>query len=65
MVTKKEFQSTWAEYFCKYINEYKINGIEIWGVPVQMNQKLNKFGIVVIFSRGGKRFPVKNFLGSF
>ena len=60
---KKEFQSTWAEYFCKYINEYKINGIEIWGVTVQNEPEAKQVWDSCLYSPEEERDFVKNFLG--
>ena len=32
---KKEYMSSWALYYCKYIKEMKKQGIEIWGLTIQ------------------------------
>lgn len=32
---KEEYKETWAKYFARYIKEYKIEGIDIWGVSIQ------------------------------
>ena len=34
-VLKKEFYSAWANYFVKFIQDYKAAGIPVWGVTVQ------------------------------
>ena len=59
---KKEFQATWAEYFCKYINEYKINGIEIWGVTVQNEPEAKQVWDSCLYSPDEERDFVKYFL---
>jgi glucosylceramidase len=32
---KKEYYSTWADYFTKYISAYQKEGIDIWGITVE------------------------------
>ena len=32
---KEEYKETWAKYFAKYIDEYKKEEIDIWGVSIQ------------------------------
>ena len=32
---KKEYRQSWAEYYCKYIQNYEQEGIPIWGLSVQ------------------------------
>jgi len=32
---KAEYRATWANYFVRYIEEYRKRGVNIWGVTVQ------------------------------
>lgn len=37
---KKEMYQTWAEYFVKFLESYKNEGIEFWGVTTQNEPSL-------------------------
>ena len=63
-VLKDEYQSTWANYFSKFITAYAAQGIPIWGVTVQ-----NEPGACPLdyegmhFSAETERDYVKQYLG--
>jgi glucosylceramidase len=61
---KPEYYSVWAHYFSKYINAYKNEGIEIWGVTVE-NEPLGNGDQweSMIFTPATMSQFVKEFLG--
>ncbi|UCF65886.1 MAG: glycoside hydrolase family 30 protein [bacterium] len=61
---KPEYYSTWALYFSKYIEAYRAEGIDIWGITVE-NEPLGNGDQweSMIFSPAEMRDFVKLFLG--
>ena len=60
---KPEYFSTWANYFVRFIKEYKKNGISIWGITVQNETLAVQRWESCIYSAEEERDFVKNYLG--
>ena len=60
---KKEFQDTWANYYCKYIHFYEEEGIPIWGISVQNEPEAVQTWDSCIYSGHEERDFIKKFLG--
>ena len=60
---KQEFQDTWAEYYCKYIEFYERDGIPIWGISVQNEPEAVQTWDSCIYTGEEERDFIKNFLG--
>ena len=60
---KKEFQDTWAEYYCKYIEFYERDGVPIWGISVQNEPEAVQTWDSCIYTGEEERDFIKNFLG--
>ena len=60
---KEEFQDTWAEYYCKYIEFYERDGIPIWGISVQNEPEAVQTWDSCIYTGEEERDFIKNFLG--
>ena len=60
---KQEFQDTWAEYYCKYIEFYERDGVPIWGISVQNEPEAVQTWDSCIYTGEEERDFIKNFLG--
>ena len=60
---RKEFQDTWAEYYCKYIEYYERDGVPIWGISVQNEPEAVQTWDSCIYTGEEERDFIKNFLG--
>ncbi|MDZ7672495.1 MAG: glycoside hydrolase family 30 protein [Halanaerobiales bacterium] len=59
----KKYYQTWANYYVKFINEYKKRNIDIWGVTVQNEPAAVQTWDSCIYSAKEERDFVKNYLG--
>ncbi|MGC4021775.1 MAG: glycoside hydrolase family 30 protein [Cyclobacteriaceae bacterium] len=60
---KPEFYQAWANYYVKFINAYKAEGIPIWGLTVQNEPMAKQRWESCIYTAEDERDFVKNFLG--
>ena len=60
---KEEFQDTWAEYYCKYIEFYERDGVPIWGISVQNEPEAVQTWDSCVYTGEEERDFIKNFLG--
>jgi glucosylceramidase len=60
---KPEYFQTWADYFVKYINAYKQEGIPIWGLTVQNEALAVQVWESCIFTAEEERDFVRDYLG--
>jgi len=60
---KKEFASSWANYYVKFIREYKKAGVPIWGLTVQNEPMAKQRWESCIYSAEEERDFIKNYLG--
>lgn len=60
---KPEYRSTWAEYYCRYIKEYKKTGIPIWGITVQNEPEASTSWEGCIYTAEEERDFVRDHLG--
>lgn len=59
----KEYYPLWAEYFAKYIQAYKDEGIDIWGVSVQNEAKATQLWDSCVYTAEEERDFIKDHLG--
>jgi glucosylceramidase len=60
---KPEYNQTWANYYVKFIQEYKKDGIPIWGLTVQNEPMAVQRWESCIFTASEERDFVKKYLG--
>jgi glucosylceramidase len=60
---KPEYREAWARYFCRYIEEYRKEGIEIWGVTVQNEPLATQRWESCLFTAEEERDFVRDYLG--
>ncbi|MBI1767866.1 MAG: glycoside hydrolase family 30 protein [Bacteroidetes bacterium] len=60
---KPEFYQSWANYYVKFINAYKAEGIPVWGLTVQNEPMAKQKWESCIYTADEERDFVKNFLG--
>jgi glucosylceramidase len=60
---KPEYFQTWADYFVKYVNAYKKEGIPIWGLTVQNEPMAVQVWESCIFTAEEERDFVRDYLG--
>lgn len=60
---KDEYKKTWAEFFCKFIEAYKEEGIDIWAVTVQNEPMATQVWESCIYTAEEERDFVKYYLG--
>lgn len=58
-----EYYQTWANYFVRFINAYKEQGIPIWGITVQNEPMATQTWESCIFTAEEERDFIKNYLG--
>ncbi len=60
---KREFYQPWANYFTKFINAYKQEGINVWGISIQNEPMATQRWESCIYSAEDERDFLKNNLG--
>jgi glucosylceramidase len=60
---KPEYSQTWADYFIKYIEAYKKEGIPIWGLTVQNEAMAVQVWESCVFTAAEERDFVRDYLG--
>ena len=60
---KPEYYQTWADYFVKYVKEYALEGIPIWGLTVQNEALAVQVWESCIFTAAEERDFVRDYLG--
>lgn len=60
---KPEFYQSWANYYVKFIKDYKSEGIPIWGLTVQNEPMAKQRWESCIYTAEEERDFIKNFLG--
>ena len=55
--------NSWANYFVKYINTMKANGIPIWGITIQNEPAYDAYWEACVYSAAQERDFLKNSLG--
>lgn len=60
---KKEYYDVWAKYFVKFIEAYKAQGINVWGVSVQNEPMAKQIWESCIFTTEEERDFIKEALG--
>ena len=60
---KPEYRATWASYFVRYIQEYKKEGVDIWGVTVQNEPAATQKWDSCVFTAEEERDFVRDHLG--
>jgi len=58
-----EYRQTWADYFIKYLGEYKKAGIPIWGLTVQNEAMATQVWESCIFTATEEKDFVRDYLG--
>lgn len=58
-----EYHQTWADYFVKYINAYKEEGIPMWGITVQNEALAVQVWESCIFTATEEKDFVRDYLG--
>lgn len=60
---KPEYRQTWADYFVRYIQEYKKQGVNIWGVTMQNEPEANSPWDNCLYSPAEQRDFIRDYLG--
>jgi len=60
---KKEFYSTWADYFVKFIRAYEKEGVNIWGVTIQNEPMATQRWESCLYTADEEKEFLKNNLG--
>ena len=60
---KEEYFELWSEFYVKFIEAYRKNGIDIWGITVQNEPKAIQPWDSCIYTAEEERDFVKNYLG--
>lgn len=60
---KPEFRQAWANYYVKFINSYKKEGLNIWGLSVQNEPMATQTWESCIYSAEDERDFVRDYLG--
>lgn len=60
---KPEYRDAWARYYCRYIEEYAKEGIDIWGITVQNEPDAVQRWESCIYSAEEERDFVRDYLG--
>ena len=58
-----KFQSSWANYYCKYIEYYEKENIPIWGISIQNEPEAKQTWDSCLYSAEEERDFIKHFLG--
>ena len=60
---KPEYYQSWANYYVKFINAYKKEGIPIWGITIQNEPMAKQTWESCIYTAEEERDFLKNYLG--
>jgi glucosylceramidase len=60
---KPEYRQAWADYFVRYIQEYKKQGVNIWGVTMQNEPEANSPWDNCLYSPTEARDFIRDYLG--
>lgn len=60
---KNDYKQLWADYFVKYINHMKQEGIDIWGVSIQNEPAATQIWDSCVYTAQEERDFIKNYLG--
>ena len=60
---KPQYRQVWADYFVRYIQEYKKRGVEIWGVTVQNEPAATQKWDSCRYSAAEEKDFVRDYLG--
>jgi len=60
---KPEYYQSWANFYGKFINAYKKEGISIWGITIQNEPMANQTWESCIYTAEEERDFLKNYLG--
>jgi glucosylceramidase len=60
---KPEYNQTWADYFVKYVEAYKAEGIPMWGLTVQNEAMATQVWESCIFTANEEKDFVRDYLG--
>lgn len=60
---KPEYREAWANYFTRYIQEYKKQGVNIWGVTMQNEPEANTGWDTCLYSPAEERDFIRDYLG--
>lgn len=60
---KNDCKQLWADYFVKYINHMKQEGIDIWGISVQNEPAATQVWDSCVYTAQEERDFIKNYLG--
>ena len=60
---KNEHRKTWADYYCKFIEHCKKEGVPIWGVSIQNEPEAKQTWDSCLYSAEEERDFIKNYLG--
>jgi glucosylceramidase len=61
---KPEFYQSWANFYGKFINAYKKEGIPVWGITIQNEPMAKQTWESCIYTAEQERDFLKNYLGS-
>ena len=60
---KPEYRQAWADYFVRYIQEYKKQGINLWGLTMQNEPEADSPWDNCLYSPAEQRDFIRNYLG--
>jgi glucosylceramidase len=60
---KPEYRQAWADYFVRYIQEYKMQGVNIWGLTMQNEPEANSPWDNCLYSPTEERDFIRDYLG--
>ena len=60
---KSEYRDTWADYYCKFIENYEKENIPIWGLSIQNEPEAKQTWDSCLYTADEERDFIKNHLG--
>lgn len=60
---KPEYRQTWADYFVRYIQEYKKQGVNLWGLTMQNEPEANSPWDNCLYTPTEQRDFIRDYLG--
>jgi glucosylceramidase len=60
---KPEYRKAWANYFCRYVEEYQKEGIPIWGLSIQNEPQATQIWESCVYGAEETREFVRDYLG--
>ena len=60
---KSEYRDTWADYYCKFIENYEKENVPIWGLSIQNEPEAKQTWDSCIYTAEEERDFIKNHLG--